>query len=80
MKHEMSKKKVSKSALLSPGKLLFIFGIDLKTEIHSQNEWSDAWNETSEECIKGERPNQTAVNKLNDTSEEAVSEIGIDQF
>lgn len=76
----MRKQKVAESALLAPGKLILVLWVDLEAQVHAQHKRGDARNESGQERVERECSDQTAIHELNDASEEAVSEICVDQF
>jgi len=76
----VGEEEISEGALLAPLELLLVFRVHLQTQIHAQNERGDAGNKTGKESVEGESSHQATVNELNNTGEETVGQVSIDEF
>lgn len=60
--------------------LTLVSWVHLEPKTDAQNEWCHTGNESAEEGIERKSSHQTAIHKLEDSSEEDVGEVGINNL
>jgi len=81
VQNDVSEDEVSKATLRTDGaELDFVLRIDLKTETDTEHKGGDTRDESREEGVEGEGTDQAAIDELEDSSEEDVGEIGINNL
>jgi len=81
MQDDWTKSKVRKRSLWRHIlKLMFIFGVDLRTKRSSQNELSDCAWETRQESIERKISNKNTVDELDDARQNEEEQERVDEF
>jgi len=81
VQHDVSEDEVSEASFRwNSRELRFVLGIRLQTEANCEDEAADSRDEAGEEWIERECANENAVRKLQNTRQQDVNEISIDQL
>ena len=81
MQNDVCKNEISKGSLRTDAfKLALVLRIHLETETDSQNEASNTGNKSRQECVEGEGAHKTAIDELNNSRQEHISQVGINDF
>ena len=81
MQNDVCKNEISKGSFWTDAfKLTLVLRIDLQAQADSQNKASDARDESRQKCVEGKSADETTVDELNDTRQEHIGQVGIDDL